>query len=106
MINWIYQQKEMLNISDFPDETYGFVYRIIHLPTKKSYIGKKILQNTSKVKLGKKELKEYEGVVNINLKLNINIFCMLIAHFTISYFLIHLTVEITLLNISLSVVCL
>jgi hypothetical protein len=63
MINWIYQQKEMLNISDFPDETYGFVYRIIHLPTKKSYIGKKILQNTSKVKLGKKELKEYEGVV-------------------------------------------
>jgi hypothetical protein len=53
----------MLNISDFPDETYGFVYRIIHLPTKKSYIGKKILQNTSKVKLGKKELKEYEGVV-------------------------------------------
>ena len=33
-------------------------------------------------------------------------FCLLIAHFTISYFLIHLTVEITLLNISLSVICL
>ena len=63
MINWTYQQKEMLNISDFPDETYGFVYRIIHIPSKKSYIGKKILQNTSKVKLGKKELAEYAGVV-------------------------------------------
>jgi hypothetical protein len=63
MINWIYQQKEMQNISDFPDETYGFVYRIIHLESKKSYIGKKILQNTSKVKLGKKELAEYAGVV-------------------------------------------
>ncbi|MAO20071.1 MAG: hypothetical protein CMJ25_04895 [Phycisphaerae bacterium] len=63
MINWIYQQKEMLNISDFPDETYGFVYRIVHLGSKKSYIGKKILQNTSKVKLGKKELAEYAGVV-------------------------------------------
>jgi hypothetical protein len=31
---------------------------------------------------------------------------LLIAHFTISYFMIHLTVEITPLNISLSVVCL
>ena len=38
--------------------------------------------------------------------LNVHIFCLLIAHFTISYFLIHLIVEITLLNISLSVVCL
>lgn len=63
MINWIYQQKEMINISDFPDETYGFVYRIIHTESQKSYIGKKILQNTSKVKLGKKELAEYAGVV-------------------------------------------
>jgi len=53
----------MLNISDFPDETYGFVYRIIHIDSQKSYIGKKILQNTSKVKLGKKELAEYAGVV-------------------------------------------
>ena len=40
------------------------------------------------------------------LRLNINMFCLLIAHFTISYVLIHLTVEITLLNISLSVVSL
>ncbi len=53
----------MINISDFPDETYGFVYRIIHTESQKSYIGKKILQNTSKVKLGKKELAEYAGVV-------------------------------------------
>ena len=53
----------MINISDFPDETYGFVYRIIHIESQKSYIGKKILQNTSKVKLGKKELAEYAGVV-------------------------------------------
>lgn len=53
----------MESISDFPDNTYGFVYSIIHKPTNKTYIGKKILQNTSKVKLGKKELKELEGVV-------------------------------------------
>ena len=62
-MNWIYRQKEMETISDFPDNTHGFVYRIVHTPTGKAYIGRKILQNTSKVKLGKKELKELEGVV-------------------------------------------
>jgi hypothetical protein len=62
-MNWIYQNEEMKGVSDFPDETYGFVYRIVHKPTGKAYIGKKILQNTTKVKLTKKELAEYEGVV-------------------------------------------
>jgi len=62
-MNWIYKNEEMTGVSDFPDETYGFVYRIVHMPTGKAYIGKKILQNTTKVKLTKKELAEYEGVV-------------------------------------------
>ncbi len=62
-MNWIYIKKEMESISDFPDNTHGFVYRIVHKPTGKMYIGRKILQNTTKVKLGKKELKELSGVV-------------------------------------------
>ena len=62
-MNWIYIKKEMESISDFPDNTHGFVYRIVHKPTGKVYIGRKILQNTTKVKLGKKELKELAGVV-------------------------------------------
>ena len=62
-MNWIYINKEMETISDFPDNTYGFVYRITHKPTNKTYIGRKILQNTTKVKLGKKELKELAGIV-------------------------------------------
>jgi hypothetical protein len=53
----------MESISDFPDNTHGFVYKIKHIPTGKVYIGRKILQNTTKVKLGKKELKELEGIV-------------------------------------------
>ena len=60
---WLYNKKEMESLSDFPDNTHGFVYRIIHKPTGKIYIGRKILQNTTKVKLGKKELKELQGVV-------------------------------------------
>ena len=63
MINWIYQNQEITEISDFPDDSYGFVYKITHLPKGKSYIGKKILYFTRKVKLGKKDLLQYEGVV-------------------------------------------
>jgi hypothetical protein len=62
-MNWIYQNKEVEVISDFPNDTFGFVYRIIHIPSGKAYIGKKVLQHTRKVKLTKRELKEYEGVV-------------------------------------------
>lgn len=62
-MNWIYENKEIGKISDFPDNTYGFVYRILHKPTGKAYIGKKVLQFTRKVKLTKKELAEYQGVV-------------------------------------------
>lgn len=62
-MNWTYKNDIMESISDFPDNTFGFVYRITHLPTDKSYIGKKVLQFTRKVKLTKRELKEYEGVV-------------------------------------------
>ena len=60
-MNWKYKNSEMETISNFPDNTIGFVYRITHTPTGKSYIGKKVLQFTRKVKLGKKELKLLEG---------------------------------------------
>ena len=62
-MNWTYKSQIIESISDFPDNTHGFVYIITHIPSNKAYIGRKILQNTSKVKLGKKELKELEGVV-------------------------------------------
>ena len=51
------------NISDFPDNTFGFVYRVVHKPTGKTYIGKKVLYFNRKVKLTKKDLAMYEGVV-------------------------------------------
>ena len=62
-MNWTYKNEEIQGISDFPDNTYGFIYMITHLPSGKAYIGKKILQHTRKVKLTKRELAEYEGVV-------------------------------------------
>ena len=62
-MNWKYKNQEMEALSDFPSNTYGFVYKITHTPSGKSYIGKKIIQNTTKVKLTKKELAEYANVV-------------------------------------------
>ena len=62
-MGWIFENKNIEKLTDFPKNTLGFVYKIIHIPTGKTYIGKKVLYYTRKVKLTKKELKEYEGVV-------------------------------------------
>jgi len=62
-MNWNYNNQSMGAITDFPESSYGFVYKITHTPTGKSYIGKKILNFTRKTKLGKKELKLLEGGV-------------------------------------------
>lgn len=61
-MNWLYKTTPIENLSQFPDDTYGFIYKITHLPSGKSYIGKKVLYHNKKVKLGKKELVAYEGV--------------------------------------------
>ena len=58
---WYYKGEEMTSIEDFPPQTFGFVYRVIHEPTGKIYIGKKVLQFTRKAKLTKKDLAIYEG---------------------------------------------
>ena len=62
-MSWTYKNNEMVDITQFPENTYGFVYINKHVPTGKSYIGKKILQFTKKVKLGKKELLALTGIV-------------------------------------------
>ncbi len=56
MINWFHNGFEIKEILDFPENTFGFVYKITHLPTGKSYIGKKVLYFERNKKLGKKEL--------------------------------------------------
>ena len=61
MVNWIYENKAITTIDGLEKEIMGFVYRIDHIPSNKSYIGKKFLVFTRKQKLGKKELKVFEG---------------------------------------------
>jgi len=53
---WLYQQKEIKEIIDMPNGTFGFIYEVTHLPTGKKYLGKKQLISVQKKALGKKEL--------------------------------------------------
>jgi hypothetical protein len=61
MENWLYKDKKMECLEDFPKETYGFIYITIHEPSGKSYLGKKVLYHNVKKKLTKKELAEQTG---------------------------------------------
>lgn len=58
---WLYNNKEINNIEDFPKDTFGFVYEVTHLPSGKKYLGKKVLFFNQKKALTKKELTEYTG---------------------------------------------
>ena len=60
-MSWFYKGKEIKDISHFPENTFGFVYRIFHIPSGRAYIGKKVLYHNRKTKLTKKDLALYEG---------------------------------------------
>jgi hypothetical protein len=61
MSNWLYKDKRIESLEDFPEGTYGFIYITIHEPSGKSYLGKKVLYHNIKKKLTKKELAEQTG---------------------------------------------
>ena len=52
---WLYENKVIEKIEDFPENTFGFIYKITNNKTGKLYIGKKQLMSKTNVKLGKKE---------------------------------------------------
>ena len=58
---WLYENKVIEKIEDFPENTFGFIYITTHMPSGISYIGKKSLYHNIKKKLTKKELAEQSG---------------------------------------------
>lgn len=62
-MSWIYKTNKISDITQFPENTFGFVYITTHKPSGKSYIGKKVLFHNQKKKLGKKELAALTGIV-------------------------------------------
>ena len=58
---WEYKGRLITDISDMPEGTFGFIYRITHIPSNKKYIGKKVLYNNRKKPLTKAEIAEQTG---------------------------------------------
>ena len=59
-MNWLYNGKEITDISQFPPNTFGFVYEVI-TPEGKKYVGKKVLYHNQKRKKTRAELAEQKG---------------------------------------------
>ncbi len=53
--------KQFTSLEDFPENSFGFIYKITNIVTGKFYIGKKSLYHNIKKKLTKKELTEQSG---------------------------------------------
>ena len=62
-MNWLYKGEEMTSLESFPPSTFGFIYRVIHIPSGKAYIGKKFVKFTRKAKLTKKD-DLHEQIIN------------------------------------------
>ena len=56
-MSWYLGDKEVSE-DLIPEEAVGFVYKIIHIPSGKFYIGKKSLESVRTVKIGVRELKK------------------------------------------------
>ena len=61
-MNWLYNEEEFTDISQFPKDAIGFLYEVEDENGKK-YIGKKALYHNKKRKLSKKDLLKFEGKV-------------------------------------------
>lgn len=58
-MNWLHEEKEIVDISQFPEGAVGFVYFITNLKSEKFYIGKKALYMNQSKLLTKKEMLEW-----------------------------------------------
>lgn len=58
-MNWLHEEKEIVDISQFPEGAVGFVYFITNIQSEKFYIGKKALYMNQSKLLTKKEMLEW-----------------------------------------------
>jgi hypothetical protein len=58
---WTYNGQQFANIEQFPENTYGFIYKITRISDGKFYVGRKNLYSERNKPLTKKELAEHTG---------------------------------------------
>ena len=54
-MKWLYEGEEISSLDDMPEDVFGFIYEVTHIPTGKKYLGRKQLIYTRKRKIGKRE---------------------------------------------------
>ena len=57
---WTYNTHPVLGIGNMPEDSYGFIYEVTHIPTARKYIGKKVLFFERNKRLGKKSFSSFE----------------------------------------------
>jgi hypothetical protein len=58
---WFYKRQVITEIAEFPENAYGFIYKITKVDDGKFYIGRKNLISERNKPLTKKELSEHTG---------------------------------------------
>ena len=58
---WLYKDQVINDMSEFPENTYGFIYKITRSSDGKFYVGRKNLYSERTKALTKKELSEHTG---------------------------------------------
>lgn len=58
---WFYKGQVIKEIGEFPENTYGFIYKITRIEDGKFYIGRKNLYSERSKALTKKEIAEHTG---------------------------------------------
>jgi hypothetical protein len=58
---WFYKDEVITDISQFPENVYGFIYKIQRISDGKFYIGRKNLYSERTKALTKKELEQHTG---------------------------------------------
>lgn len=54
-MNWTYDNKEIDSLNNFPTDCVGFIYKITNTINGRIYVGKKILLNSRRTAISKKE---------------------------------------------------
>jgi len=53
---WIYKGTPVVSIKAMPENSYGFIYEVTHIPSGRKYLGKKVLYFERNKRLGKRAL--------------------------------------------------
>jgi serine/threonine protein kinase len=55
---WLYKGEEVNSIDQMPEGTFGFIYEVIHKPSGRKYLGKKVLYFERNKRLSQKAINE------------------------------------------------